>query len=152
IGCVSLAFGGVRIEDAISGRQLGAPDLAHYTQALERISSPRALSYEGRASLVTVYAGPAGRTIRTNGMPESSVMLALPFYPSETVALGVWPYALAAEPRRALVIGLGGGNTVAALLQTKLEAIDVVELERGVARAVELLHDGMPDPLADARV
>jgi spermidine synthase len=152
IGCVSLAFGGVRIEDAISGRQLGAPDLAHYAQALKQISAQRALSYEGRASIVTVYAGPAGRTIRTNGMPESSVMLAPPFYPSETVALGVWPYALAAQPRRALVIGLGGGNTVAALQRTQLEAIDVVELERGVARAVELLHHGMPNPLADSRV
>jgi spermidine synthase len=152
IGCVSLAFGGVRIEDAISGRQLGAPDLAHYAQALKQLSAQRALSYEGRASIVTVYAGRGGRTIRTNGMPESSVTLAPPFYPSETVALGVWPYALAAEPRHALVIGLGGGNTVAALLRTQLESVDVVELERGVARAVELLHQGMPDPLADARV
>src|SRR5262249_14648354 len=95
IACVSLAFRGVRIEAAISGRQLGAPDLAHYTQALEQVSAQRALSYEGRASIVTVYSSPAGRTIRTNGMPESSVTLAPPFYPSETVALGVWPYALA---------------------------------------------------------
>ncbi|HVN37826.1 MAG TPA: fused MFS/spermidine synthase, partial [Myxococcota bacterium] len=152
IGCVSLAFGGVRIEDAISGRQLGAPDLAHYEQALEKLSSQRALSYEGRAAIVTVYAGPGGRMIRTNGMPESNVTLAPPFYPPESVALAVWPYALAAQPRHALVIGLGGGNTVAALQRTQVEAIDVVELERGVARAVALMHEGMPDPLADPRV
>ena len=152
IGCVTLAFGGVRIEDAISGRQLGAPDLARYRQALERLSAQRALSYEGRASVVTVYANRGGRMIRTNGMPEAGVTLAPPFYSAEAVALGVWPYALASTPRNALVIGLGGGNTVATLLRTQLAEIDVVELEQGVERAVKLLHDGMPNPLEDPRV
>jgi spermidine synthase len=152
IGLVTLAFGGVRIEDAVSGRLLGAHDLAHYTEALARMASERTLSYEGRASIVTVYASRAGRLIRTNGMPESGVTLAPPFYAAETVALATWPYALAADAKSALVIGLGGGNTVATLLRTPLEQVDVVELERGVEHAVELLHEGMPNPLDDLRV
>jgi tetratricopeptide (TPR) repeat protein len=85
-------------------------------------------------------------------MPEASFSLRPPFYGAETVALATWPYALAADPKNALVIGLGGGNTVATLLRTQLAQIDVVELERGVERAVELLHEGVPNPLDDPRV
>src|SRR5262245_3553491 len=85
-------------------------------------------------------------------MPEAGVTLTPPFYAAETVALGTWPYALAADPKRALVIGLGGGNTVATLLRTPLAQVHVVELERGVDQAVGLLPEGMPNPLDDPRV
>jgi spermidine synthase len=152
IALVTLAFGGVHIEEAVAGRQLGAPDLTRYREALEKIGEQRALSYEGKASIVTVYTNPSGRRLQTNGMPESGVNLAPPHFSSETVALAVWPYALAAQPERALVIGLGAGNTVASLLRTPIPDIEVVELEPGVERAVELLHEGMPNPLHDPRV
>ena len=152
VALVTLAFGGVRIEEAVAGRQLGAPDLARYSQALERLAAQRALSYEGKASIVTVYTNPGNRLLHTNGMPESGISLAPPYFPSETVSLAVWPYALAADPQRALVIGLGGGNTLASLLRTSLREIEVVELEQGVERAVELLHQGLENPLRDPRV
>jgi predicted membrane-bound spermidine synthase len=152
VALVTLAFGGVHIEEAVAGRQLGAPDLTRYRQALDQIGSQRALSYEGKASIVTVYTNPSGRRLHTNGMPESGVNLAPPHFSSETVALAVWPYALAAQPERALVIGLGAGNTVASLLRTPIPEIEVVELEPGVAHAVELLHEGLPNPLHDPRV
>ena len=43
------------------------------------------------------------------------------------------------------MIGLGGGNTVDALVRTPISSIDVVELEEGVVRGAELLHRVLPD-------
>ncbi len=149
---VSLAFGGVRIEEAVAGRQLKTTHLADYLSGLRRAASERVLTLEGRTSVVTVYANRQARLLRTNGMPEAGLSLAPPHFPFETVSLAVWPYALAADPRHALVIGLGGANTLAALLASHVEAVDVVELERGVAEAVGVLHAGLPNPLSDPRV
>jgi hypothetical protein len=50
------------------------------------------------------------------------------------------------------VIGLGAGNTVNALRRTRLESIEVVELESGVADAMEALYAGRENPLSDPRV
>lgn len=149
---VSLAFGGVRIEEAVAGRQLKATRLSDYVSGLRRAASERVLTLEGRSSVVTVYANRQARLLRTNGMPEAGLRLAPPHFPFETVSLATWPYVLAADPRRALVIGLGGANTLAALLASDIEAVDVVELERGVAEAVGVLHAGLPNPLSDPRV
>jgi spermidine synthase len=50
------------------------------------------------------------------------------------------------------LIGLGGGNTLEALLHTGLERIDVVELEQVVIDALPAFVQGRDDPLADPRV
>jgi spermidine synthase len=149
---VALSFDGIRLEDAVSGRQLRGTSWSGYARGLSQLAASRALSVEGRSEVVTVYESARGRSLRTNGLPEALVGYAPPHYPGEAVALAIWPYLAARDPRRALVIGLGGGNTVAALLATPLAAVDVVELERGVVRAVGLMHEGEPDPLDDPRV
>jgi spermidine synthase len=149
---VMLAYGGVRIEEAIAGRQLKTVQLSDYVSGLRRAASERVLTIEGRTSVVTVYANRQARLLRTNGMPEAGVHLAPPYLPYETVSLAVWPYALAADPQRALVIGLGGANTLDALLASDVREVEVVELERAVVQAAALLHQGLPDPLADPRV
>jgi len=152
VGTVALSFGGVHIEDAIAGRQLEATDLRDYLRGLGEQGTTRGVTIEGRSSIVSVHSTDEARVLRTNGLPESGVSYAPPHASLEATFLGVWPYLLARDPQRALVIGLGGGNTLSALLPTRVESIDVVELERGVARAVGLLHEGLPNPLDDPRV
>ena len=151
-GTIALSFGGVHVERAIAGRQLEAKDFGAYVKGLERDAANRTITIEGRSSLVSVYATESARLLRTNGLPEAGVRYAQPYAPLESVMLGIWPYLLADTPNHALVIGLGGGNTLDALLRTGVTRIDVVELEKGVLRAVELLHEGRPNPLANPRV
>jgi spermidine synthase len=149
---VLLAFGGVRVEQAIAGRQLPQGDLAGYVAGLDRQAGSRVVTIEGRTALVSLFANERARLLRTNALPEASVDYAQPYASLESVLIGVLPYALAERGERALVIGLGGGSTLDALLETRLREIDVVEIEEGVVRAAALLREGLRDPLADPRV
>jgi len=149
---VALSFNGVQVEKAIAGRQIRQADLDDYRAELSEIESLPSLTIEGRSAIVTAYALPTGRLLRTNGLPEAGFDFAPPYYPTEAVLLGALPYAAAERPERALVIGLGAGNTLSTLLRTPLERIDVVELERGVVRAMDAMFAGRPDPLDDPRV
>ena len=152
VGMVALSFNGVKLDAAIAGRQLEPESFADYQQGLRDAARSRALTVEGKSSIVTVYAMPTARLLRTNGLPEAGFNYRPPHYPREAVSLGAWPYLAAGNPRRALVIGLGGGNTLTTLLRTPLESVDVVELERGVKDAVDLMHAGRENPLDDPRV
>lgn len=149
---IALFFGGVGAEKAIAGRALGDLSLGDYTSSLRDIDASRAFLSEGKSSIVTVHEGPISRTLQNNGMPEAGLGFGPPYLARETVLLGVLPYLLAERPRNALVIGLGGANTVDALTRTSLDRIDVVELEPGVIDAVRVLYDGRRSPLDDPRV
>lgn len=149
---VALFFGGVQAEKAIAGRSLGPQSLADYGRSLAAMDGSRAFLSEGKSSIVTVYNTPLARTLQNNGLPEAGVLLGPPYLARETVLLGVLPYLVAEHPARALVIGLGGANTVDALTRTNLSEIDVVELEPGVLEAARVLYDGRESPLADPRV
>ena len=62
------------------------------------------------------------------------------------------PLALHPEPRRALLISYGAGNTARALLDDPtLESLTVVDTSPEILAASRLLHGGQ-DPLADSRV
>jgi spermidine synthase len=152
LGWVALAYGGVHVEQALVGRQIAAADLGGYARELARASAQHALVIEGRSSIVTVSTTPTSRQLQTNGLPEGGFKYQPPHYPLETVLLGVVPYLAAESPERALVIGLGAGNTVNALRRTRLNSIEVIELERGVAAAMPVLYAGRENPLDDPRV
>jgi spermidine synthase len=146
-------FEGVRVDHAIAGQGLRSPTLAEYRRTLERELAPQRYRREGRTAVVTVYALPTHRLLRTNGLPEAGYSLAPPYYPQESMLLGVLPYLAAqGEPRRGLVVGLGGGNTLDALLQTGIEQVDVVEIEPAVIDALGVFAAGRENPLADPRV
>jgi len=149
---VSLGFNGVQVDRAIAGRMQPADDLARYWDGLEQVEAHQRLRIEGRSAIVTVNETPAGGLLQTNGLPESRVFHAPPYVSTESVMLGFLPWLFAERPENALVIGLGGGSTVGALLATPLERIEVVELEPRVAEAVEWLHRGRTNPIADPRV
>jgi len=62
------------------------------------------------------------------------------------------PLALHPEPRRALLISYGAGNTAGALLgEPALKELTVVDLSPEILAASRVIH-GADDPLADARV
>ena len=149
---VSLSYGGVHVDAAVAGRQSPHPELHRYRAFVEELQRSELLRIEGRASVVTVYRNPRGYRLRTNGLPESGVDFRPPYVSLETVLLGVLPYLLSETPERALVVGLGGGNTVGALLDTRVREIEVVELEKGVVDAVGVLYGGRRSPLEDPRV
>ena len=152
VAAVALAFGGVHVDQAIAGRQLGASSLAGYQAELARRAATQTFLGEGRASIVTVYERPGSRLLRSNGLPEADFQYAPPYYPISSVLLGAVPALLAEQTQRALVIGLGGGNTLRVLLETPLAAIDVVELEPSIVAAQAALYRGRASPLADPRV
>jgi spermidine synthase len=153
-GLVLVAFGynGVHAELAVAGRDVDARGLAAYREELARRSGRQIFVAEGRNAIVTVTADETSRGLHTNGLPEAGVPLGPPYHPATTSLLGALPYLAAERPERALVIGLGAGSTVETLLQTPLPHVEVVELEPGVVRAMEVLHAGRPNPLDDPRV
>lgn len=152
LAVVGLGYNGVHAELAVAGRSVEADSLAQYRQRLLERSRRQIFSAEGRNAIVTVTAEEGSRGLRTNGLPEAGVYLAPPYSPVTTTLLGTIPYLLAERTERALVIGLGAGNTLEALQQTPISRLDVVELEAGVVRAMEVLHAGRRNPLGDPRV
>jgi len=149
---VSLGFNGVQVDRAIAGRSQPADDLSRYWNGLEQVEARERLRIEGRSAIVTASETPAGGLLQTNGLPEARTFHAPPYVSTESVLLGLLPWLFAESPENALVIGLGGGNTVGALVATPLERIEVVELEPKVVEAVEWLHRGRDNPIADPRV
>lgn len=91
--------------------------------------------------------------IQNNGLTESLVCLEDPDHETLTESLlGLVPWLLHPEPRRAFVIGLGGGVTTRALARTDLEQIHVVELEERVVEALRSLGGPGELVLYDPRI
>jgi tetratricopeptide (TPR) repeat protein len=149
---VSFSFNGVQIERTIAGRRIQFSSLSDYRSRVQSAIEHQVLMLEGRNSVVTVSESPSGRSLLTNGLPEAGSVFGPPYLSLTTTLLGILPYLIAESPERALVIGLGGGNTVDALVRTPISSIDIVELEEGVVHGAELLHEGRPNPLEDPRV
>ncbi len=153
LGLALVGFDGVRVDFAIAGHPVRASTLHEYRRLLERELASQRFRQEGGTSIVTVDARPTIRRLFTNGLQEAGYLFQPPYYPPESMLLGVLPYLTAqGEPRRGLVVGLGGGNTLDALLHTDLERIDVVELERAVIDALPVFAEGRENPLGDPRV
>ncbi|MCX6545629.1 MAG: fused MFS/spermidine synthase [Acidobacteria bacterium] len=65
--------------------------------------------------------------------------------------LGHLPMLMHPAPRRACVIGLGSGVTLAAVLRHPVRNVDVIEISPEVVRASEFFRDVNHNALADAR-
>jgi spermidine synthase len=108
----------------------------------------------GRSGTVVLfYLGHRYRVL-TNGLPEAGISPAdVPATRiSEVRLLSMLPVLERPETRHALVVGLGGGGTLAGV-PSSVESIDVIELEPEVIEAnrqVPSRRGG--DPLADPRV
>jgi spermidine synthase len=149
---LAASFNGVNVADAISGRQTRAASLAEYREILAARTGSLIYLAEGRNAIVSVEKEPFMRRLHTNGLSESALAYAPPYYSTEAILLAALPYLIAETPERSLVVGLGGGNTVAGLVATGVRRIDVVELEERIVDAVGVLYEGRKNPLEDPRV
>ena len=107
----------------------------------------------GRSS--TVYLAETSGTfeLRTNGLPEASVVVrgAPPFLHSQAW-LTAMPVAARPDAESVLVIGFGGGVAVEGV-PSSVEEVDVIELEQEVINANRLLAGRRAiDPLEDPRL
>jgi len=107
----------------------------------------------GKTADVTLFRSGNLFELRTNGLPESGTMIkgGVPVMDMES-----WmsPLAVLARPQAEsmLVVGLGGGNAVAAIPPT-IKTVDVIELEQDVVRANQAMADRrITDPLQDERI
>ena len=106
---------------------------------LGRFHSGRPMLFheEGVQTTVTVFGGPGtgNRALHLDGRHQANDSPGAVFIHRR---IGLLPAVLHAEPKRALVVGLGGGATAGALSQYPGIDIDVVELSEGVLRASSL--------------
>ncbi len=109
---------------------------------------------EGKSSIISAitYNGSVAH-LQSNGIQESYVTIKNNYPPpkAETL-LGVLPYLLHKNPKSAFVIGYGGGHTTNALIDTPLDSIRIVELERAVVEAIESIAKHTTAALKDRRV
>jgi spermidine synthase len=101
--------------------------------------------HEGATDTVAVvtkdygFHDPGAKSLITNGVAMSATVKPVWRYMS---AEGHLPVLMAAEPRRALAIGVGTGITLAAVVShPEVERIDAVELSEGVLRALRSFDD-----------
>jgi spermidine synthase len=103
---------------------------------------------EGIESTVAALRAPSGELLMyINHQHQADDRSTVPYHR----LLGHLPAVLAQHPRRALVIGLGGGATAGALAQHRLE-IDVVELSSSVVRGAGMFRHVNGDVLAQPDV
>ncbi|RPJ44173.1 MAG: hypothetical protein EHM19_07200 [Candidatus Latescibacterota bacterium] len=105
---------------------------------------------DGADATVSIHEPPyGGRTLRINGKADASTGLA--DMPTQ-VALAQVPILLAPDPKKVLVVGLGGGVTMAsAATHEGVERIDVLEISGEVIEGARLhfgpyTHGAFDDP------
>jgi spermidine synthase len=149
---VAFGFPGVGVDAAIAGRNAKSATLEGYREEVSQLKSSLRFLAEGRNTVVSVHQKETGRLLENNGLPDGGLRSGPPYFSIEEALLGVLPYLGAGSPKRALVIGLGGANTLNALRVTAIAKIDVVELEPKVLEGLEVLYEGRESPLSDPRV
>jgi len=108
----------------------------------------------GRSGTVALIRHGLDYRIVINGLPESGIERASvpPSRTSEVRWLSMLPVLERPDIKRMLIVGLGGGNTLAGV-PSSVEEIDVIELEPEVVEANRRVPDRRGgDPLADPRV
>lgn len=132
-------------EHARSTRDFTSSLRAHLARDTELLAR-----YWDSYGLVTVHRQKSGiLTMRVNGKTDASTG------PSDTATMhfvGHVPALHPPAPRRGLVIGLGGGLTLAALARHPFERIDCVEISPAVARASAFFESANARVLSDPRV
>lgn len=110
--------------------------------------SPPVASYWDAYGLATVHQQGPVTALRVNGKVDASTG---PLDSETQILVGHLPILHHPAPRRALVIGLGGGFTLGAVARHPLEHIDCVEISHAVVRASAHFVKATGDPLSDRR-
>jgi spermidine synthase len=97
---------------------------------------------EGETSTVQVKAASDWAGLTLNGLGQGSRNYATGLGLLESVLVAAVPLLHTPEPKEALVVGLGAGVTIDAMLALGVPKVRVVELERKVVEAVDVMFDG----------
>ncbi len=144
----------VPLAPALDYSRMVAVSRYYFDPTLKVEQAPRfAFLREGRGAVVSLITFDGRRfRLQNNSLPEAAVEVPDPFSWLTETLLGVGPWLLREAPRDLFVVGLGGGNTVAAAALAPFRSIEVVELEPAVVEAVERLYPGGLAALRDPRV
>lgn len=131
-------------------RHVGEQSLSEAMKRFSRDYEEFNLIIEGETAIISLSHDPADgayfrsyERLKTNGLNESVYNRLRPKQlPKYEALIAVLPYVLTASPKRAFVVGYGGGFTVDFLTLTELEKVDVIELEKGILRAADYVHRG----------
>ncbi len=106
---------------------------------------------EGRSATVNIYARGTFRSLTLNGLGQGGRRELPPHHIFESLMVAYVPYAYVEAPQTGLVVGLGAGVTVDALLQLGLPELTVVELEPDVVEGLDYIFPEGQSPLDDPR-
>jgi spermidine synthase len=125
------------------------PDPLEITRRRIYVGRPVVWQDEGTQTTVAVVGPVNNRVLFLDGRHQSNDSPGMLFIHRR---IGVLPVVLHPSPRRALVVGLGGGATPGAMSQFPGLSVDVVELSRGVVSAASYFSHVNFDLLANPRV
>jgi len=109
---------------------------------------------DGKTATITLFKSGDNIVLSTNGKPDASVGLSDEYSGDEytMMLLGVLPLSVREETKTAAVIGLGAGMTAHYMLyDPTIEMLDVVEIERSVARLSEHIGPKVENVFNDPR-
>ncbi len=139
---------GLYIHGAIEGRGARAKgvDLRSHLDRDTQVLG----QYWDAYGLVTVHRQDDGTiSMRVNGKPDASTG---PIDTANMLCVAHLPLLHHPAPRKALLIGLGGGLTLGAMERHPLERIDCVEISSAVVRGAAHFKEKVGDVLGDRRV
>jgi spermidine synthase len=130
---------------AFAAAWASAPDPFEVALARRHAGARTLFRREGVQATVSVLQTPEGRRVLyLDGLHQANDAPGVVGIHREIAALGL---ALHPAPRRALVIGLGGGVTAGALGRDRKLGVEVIELSRAVVGAAALFHHVNDDVL-----
>jgi spermidine synthase len=107
------------------------------------------LVIEGETAVISLSHDPSDgenyrryMRLKTNGLNESVYNLDnLEELPKYEALIGLLPYVFSRNPETAFIVGYGGGFTADFLSRTDLKRVNVVELEEGILKAANFVHN-----------
>lgn len=97
---------------------------------------------EGKSALVQVVRVPTGYALTLNRLGQGTISQVPPRYNVESALVGLIPLAHQPDAENALVVGFGAGATVELLSRMGVPRVRVVELEREVIDAADVIFQG----------
>ena len=138
---------------SLSGRALAqGRSYKAFSQALDSLAKRVVFFSEGRAATVVVSKSGDTRSLSLNGLGQGGRRGAPPHHIYESLMVALVPMVHAEAPNRALVVGLGAGVTVDALIKLGAKRVDVVELEADVVEGLEHIFPSELSPLKNPNV
>ena len=146
---LTATYGGYDVQALATGPSKGA--FTDWWRVAEARKKATLMFSEAKSSNVRVTASDDSRSLTLNSLGQGGRMNSPPHHIVESLMMAVIPLAHAPRAERSLLVGLGAGVTVDAMLELGVEQIRVVELEPKVVEAVKVIFQEK-DPLASQRV